>query len=37
MVQPIESEWFGFYEEGQDVEVVSLRDSTLYKEGEVGF
>lgn len=33
MVQPIESEWFGFYEEGQDVNVVSLRDSDLYKQG----
>lgn len=32
MVQPVESEWFGFYKPGQSVEVESLQESALYKE-----
>eukprot|EP00696_Hemimastix_kukwesjijk_P008960 gnl/Hemi2/21312_TR7074_c0_g1_i1.p1 gnl/Hemi2/21312_TR7074_c0_g1~~gnl/Hemi2/21312_TR7074_c0_g1_i1.p1 ORF type:complete len:298 (+),score=144.00 gnl/Hemi2/21312_TR7074_c0_g1_i1:37-930(+) len=36
MVQPQESEWFGFYAAGQDKEIVPLRDSQLYKEDWLG-
>jgi len=36
MVQPRESEWFGFYAQGQDVEIIPLRNSTLYKEDWLG-
>jgi palmitoyl-protein thioesterase len=36
MVQPRESEWFGFYAPGQDTVVVPLRNSTLYKEDWLG-
>jgi len=36
MVQPIESEWFGFYKEGQDVQIVPLRQSKLYLEDWLG-
>lgn len=32
MVQPVESEWFGFYKNGQSVEVETLQESNLYKE-----
>lgn len=32
MVQPVESEWFGFYKPGQSVEVESLQESALFKE-----
>ena len=35
-VQPIESEWFGFYKPGQDREVIPLRESQLYKEDWLG-
>ncbi|KAF2899015.1 hypothetical protein ILUMI_07162 [Ignelater luminosus] len=31
MVQPIESEWFGFYKEGQSRETESLQESHVYK------
>jgi len=36
MVQPIESEWFGFYDDGQDINIMSLQDSALYKEDWLG-
>jgi len=36
MVQPRESEWFGFYKSGQDKEVESLQESQLYKEDWLG-
>lgn len=32
MVQPVDSEWFGFYKPGQSVEVESLQESALYTE-----
>lgn len=32
MVQPRESEWFGFYKPGQSVELQTLQDSDLYIE-----
>lgn len=35
MVQPKESEWFGFYKPGQNKEVESLQESNLYKEVNV--
>jgi len=36
MVQPIASEWFGFYEEGQDDTTISLQNSTLYQQDWIG-
>ncbi|XP_043280933.1 palmitoyl-protein thioesterase 1 [Venturia canescens] len=36
MVQPRESEWFGFYKNGQAVELESLEESALYKEDRLG-
>lgn len=36
MVQPRESEWFGFYKSGQDKEIVPLFDTPLYKEDKLG-
>lgn len=32
MVQPVESEWFGFYKTGQSTEVESLQESSIYLE-----
>lgn len=32
MVVPRESEWFGFYAPGQDVEVLPLQQTKLYLE-----
>ena len=32
MVQPRESEWFGFYVEGQDKKVFTMNESKLYTE-----
>lgn len=32
MVQPIESEWFGFYKIGQSKEVEPLQESAIYLE-----
>lgn len=32
VVQPVESEWFGFYKPGQAEEIVDLRSSDIYKE-----
>jgi len=36
MVQPIASEWFGFYAEGQDDTTISLQNSTLYQQDWIG-
>jgi len=36
VVIPRESEWFGFYTTGQDVEITSLQDSQLYQEDWIG-
>lgn len=36
MVQPRESEWFGFYEPGQSNKIQSLQDSYLYREDRLG-
>lgn len=36
MVQPIESEWFGFYKPGQNKEIESLQESSLYQEDRLG-
>ncbi|XP_058807735.1 palmitoyl-protein thioesterase 1 [Phymastichus coffea] len=36
MVEPRESEWFGFYKPGQAVETESLRESAIYKEDRLG-
>ncbi|XP_076801328.1 palmitoyl-protein thioesterase 1-like [Clavelina lepadiformis] len=36
MVQPVASEWFGFYAPGQDVVVQSLQESNLYKTDQLG-
>ncbi|KAG7162577.1 Palmitoyl-protein thioesterase 1-like [Homarus americanus] len=36
MVVPVESEWFGFYTPGQDVEVLPLQQTQLYIEDRLG-
>jgi len=36
MVQPIESEWFGFYESGSDSVVLPMRNTTLYQQDWIG-
>jgi len=36
MVQPIESEWFGFYKPGGIDTIIDLRDSQLYIEDWLG-
>jgi len=36
VVQPRESEWFGFYAEGQDKAVVNVQNLTIYKEDWIG-
>ncbi|CAG9855883.1 unnamed protein product [Phyllotreta striolata] len=36
MVQPVESEWFGFYKPGQAKEVQSLEESDLYINDRLG-
>ncbi|CAG0912437.1 unnamed protein product [Notodromas monacha] len=36
VVQPRESEWFGFYDAGQDKKVHSLQQSALYVEDRLG-
>ncbi|KAK4876696.1 hypothetical protein RN001_009202 [Aquatica leii] len=36
MVQPIESEWFGFYKPGQSKDIETLQDSDLYKMDRLG-
>lgn len=32
IVQPRESEWFGYFKPGSDKEMITLQNSTLYKE-----
>jgi len=36
MVQPIDSEWFGFYIPGQDDEILPLQQSAIYTEDWIG-
>ncbi|KAK6474357.1 palmitoyl-protein thioesterase 1 [Huso huso] len=36
MVEPIDSEWFGFYKPGQAKETETLQESALYKEDRLG-
>ncbi|KAK6474376.1 palmitoyl-protein thioesterase 1 [Huso huso] len=36
MVEPIDSEWFGFYKQGQAKETETLQESALYKEDRLG-
>ncbi|XP_018603347.1 palmitoyl-protein thioesterase 1 [Scleropages formosus] len=36
VVDPVNSEWFGFFKPGQDVELDTLQESTLYKEDRLG-
>jgi palmitoyl-protein thioesterase len=35
MVVPRESEWFGFYKEGQDKELYEMEESVLYKNVDI--
>lgn len=36
IVQPRETEWFGFYEPGQSVHLITLEQSRLYSEDRLG-
>ncbi|XP_033214610.1 palmitoyl-protein thioesterase 1 [Belonocnema kinseyi] len=36
MVEPLESEWFGFYKPGQSKVIQTLQESDLYKEDRLG-
>lgn len=36
IVQPVDTEWFGFYKPGQAKETEDLRSSTIYKEDRLG-
>lgn len=36
MVEPVETEWFGFYKPGQSFEVVTLQESDLYIKDRLG-
>ncbi|XP_042194300.1 palmitoyl-protein thioesterase 1 isoform X1 [Callorhinchus milii] len=36
MVDPVDSEWFGFYKVGQAKETYTLKESVLYKEDRLG-
>lgn len=36
MVEPKDSEWFGFFKPGQGSEIYQVRDSPLYKEDWIG-
>ncbi|XP_058119262.1 palmitoyl-protein thioesterase 1 [Anopheles ziemanni] len=36
IVQPLDTQWFGFYKPGQDKETESLRDSHIYHEDRLG-
>ncbi|KAL3275106.1 hypothetical protein HHI36_019877 [Cryptolaemus montrouzieri] len=36
VVQPVESEWFGFYEPGQAKIVMDLRSSAIYEQDRLG-
>ncbi|KAM4048438.1 palmitoyl-protein thioesterase 1 isoform 2-T2 [Anomaloglossus baeobatrachus] len=36
MVDPVDSEWFGFYRPGQSKETITLQESSLYTEDRLG-
>ncbi|KAL1777446.1 palmitoyl-protein thioesterase 1 [Sigmodon hispidus] len=36
VVDPVDSEWFGFYRSGQATETIPLQESALYKEDRLG-
>ncbi|XP_059110884.1 palmitoyl-protein thioesterase 1 [Peromyscus eremicus] len=36
IVDPVDSEWFGFYRSGQAMETIPLQESTLYTEDRLG-
>ncbi|XP_077152274.1 palmitoyl-protein thioesterase 1 [Ranitomeya variabilis] len=36
MVDPVDSEWFGFYRPGQSKETIALQESSLYTEDRLG-
>lgn len=36
VVQPVESEWFGFYAPGQDTQVLTLEQTPLYQQDWLG-
>ncbi|XP_044142322.1 palmitoyl-protein thioesterase 1 [Bufo gargarizans] len=36
MVDPADSEWFGFYKPGQSKEIITLQESSLYTEDRLG-
>ncbi|XP_053563274.1 palmitoyl-protein thioesterase 1 [Bombina bombina] len=36
MVEPVDSEWFGFYKPGQSKETTTLQESVLYTEDRLG-
>ncbi|XP_023687893.1 palmitoyl-protein thioesterase 1 [Paramormyrops kingsleyae] len=36
VVDPVDSEWFGFYKPGQGTETETLQESALYKEDRLG-
>ncbi|KAJ8966260.1 hypothetical protein NQ317_000534 [Molorchus minor] len=36
MVQPVETEWFGFYKPGQAVEIENLQESALFIDDRLG-
>ncbi|KAM3934194.1 palmitoyl-protein thioesterase 1 [Leptodactylus fuscus] len=36
MVDPVDSEWFGFYKPGQSKETMTLQESSLYTEDRLG-
>ncbi|KAK7812410.1 hypothetical protein U0070_001508 [Myodes glareolus] len=36
IVDPVDSEWFGFYRSGQAKETIPVQESTIYKEDRLG-
>ncbi|CAG9762848.1 unnamed protein product [Ceutorhynchus assimilis] len=36
IVQPVDTEWFGFYKPGQSVQTQTLQESDLYKDDKLG-
>lgn len=36
IVQPKQSQWFGYYRPGQDKEIIPLEETVLYKEDRIG-
>lgn len=36
MIQPRISQWFGFYRDGQDKEVIPMQETDIYKEDWIG-